>query len=139
MAETGDTTVIAAETHIKGELIFEGEARVLGTVEGKILAKGNLVVAERGVCRAQIEADNIQVDGSIEGDVIAGQRLQLSAQGRIKGDIVAEKLVTAEGASINGHVSVGVGAKDDNGKPQAARARQAEPVKQVAAAAVGSK
>jgi len=107
MEDSTNTTIIAAMAQIKGELVFEGAALVIGKVEGKISANGDLHVDERGICNASINASNVQVDGSIEGDVTAAQRMQLNAQGRIKGDIVAEKLITAEGASIQGHVNVG--------------------------------
>ena len=113
MAESGDTTVIAAEAQIKGELVFEGQARIIGKVEGKIKTTGDLHVEERGECKAQVEANNVQVDGTIEGDVTASQRVQLNAQGKIQGDIVAVKMVTAEGATIVGHVNVGAGATGD--------------------------
>lgn len=117
MAESGETTVIAAETQIKGELTFDGAARIIGRVEGKITAKGDLHVDQRGQCKAQIEADNVQVDGTIEGDVNASHRVQLNAQGKIQGDIVAEKMVTAEGASITGHVNIGSGATKASSGP----------------------
>ena len=107
MDDAEDTTVIAAQAHINGELAFDGEAKVIGIVEGKITAKGGLHVDERGICKAQIEVDNILVDGSIEGDVTAKQRVQLNSAGKIIGNVVAEKLITAEGASIVGHVKIG--------------------------------
>ena len=47
------------------------------------------------------------IDGMIEGNVRAAQRLQLNSKARLKGDIVAERLSTEEGASIVGHVTVG--------------------------------
>ena len=34
MAESDETTVIAAETQIKGELTFDGTARIIGRVGG---------------------------------------------------------------------------------------------------------
>ena len=36
------TTVIGADTHIKGDMTFETTARLLGTFEGKIASKGEL-------------------------------------------------------------------------------------------------
>ncbi len=123
MAESGETTtVIAAEAQIKGELIFQGTARILGKVDGKITAKGNLHVAERGTCKAQIDADDVQVDGTIEGNVTATQGVQLNASAQVRGDIVAEKMITAEGATIVGHVNVGPGAGKGGAKAAAAKA-----------------
>lgn len=126
MAESGETTVIAVETQIKGEMNFKGTARVFGTIDGKVVAKGDLHVAERGVCNAQIEADNVHVDGSIEGDVTATAGVQLNASSRVKGNIVAEKMITAEGAAIVGHVNIGPGAAKGAGRPGAESAQRGE-------------
>ena len=134
MADSGESTIIANETHIKGELRFDGQARIVGSVEGKIVAHGDLIVAEQGTCKAEIDAENVQVDGAIEGDVKAGQRIQLNSKGRIQGDIVAQKLVTAEGAAIVGHVNVGPSAGQAPAKDKAASSRAPDPAKAVEAA-----
>ncbi|TVQ30496.1 MAG: polymer-forming cytoskeletal family protein [Phycisphaeraceae bacterium] len=108
MADSGNqTTVIGADTHIKGEMSFDGHARILGTFEGKISAKGELHVAEGANCKASVEAGAVQVDGSVEGDLTARDRLQLNPKARIKGDMTAAKLVVAEGASFTGHCRIG--------------------------------
>ncbi len=124
MAESNEVTIIAADTQIKGEMIFERAARILGRFEGKITAKGELQVAESAQCKADIEATSIVIDGSIEGNIHATQRVQLNAKARIKGDIVADKLVTAEGASIFGQISVGAeaakNARSESAQPAAA-------------------
>jgi cytoskeletal protein CcmA (bactofilin family) len=107
MAETNETTTIAADTRIKGEMTFERTVRIQGQFDGKITGKGELQVADTAVCRAEVETDNIVIDGTVEGNVKAAQRLQLNAKARLKGDIVAERLSAEEGASILGHVAVG--------------------------------
>ena len=111
MAESNEQTVIAADTKIKGEMTFDKSARILGEFEGKINAKGQLHVADNGRCNAEIVAENLQVDGAIQGNVKISQLIQLNAKSRIAGDIVADKLITSEGASIFGHVAVGDSAK----------------------------
>lgn len=112
-------TVIAQDTHIKGEMIFEKSATIQGRFDGRITAKGDLKVADTAACAAEVEAVNIIVDGKVEGNLKASSSIKLNAKARLKGDIVAERLVTAEGASIQGHVSVGPQAKADS--PQGAR------------------
>ena len=111
MAESKESTVIAADTYIKGEMRFESSARIQGKFDGKIAAKGELQVAEGAVCQAEVDAGNVIIDGKVEGNVKAGQKLQLNAKASLKGDIIAERLITAEGASIYGHVAVGPDAK----------------------------
>ncbi len=108
MAESDNqVTVIAADTYIKGEMNFERTARVLGKFDGKVSAKGELQIAEGAVCRAEVAAAKVTVDGAIEGDVSVQDRVQLNAKARIRGDIKAAKLVVAEGASLLGHCTVG--------------------------------
>lgn len=108
MAEQRDEmTVIGRGTTIKGEMAFEGGARVLGTFEGRIQAGGELQVASGATCRAELEAARIVVEGNVEGDITATDRLTLSAGAVVSGDIRAGTLVVTEGARFTGHVSVG--------------------------------
>lgn len=104
-------TVIGADTQIKGEMTFNSTARLLGVFEGKITAKGELQVAEGATCKAAVEAAKVMVDGMVEGNVTASERVQLNAKSRMRGDLTALRLVVAEGATFTGHVSVGPDAK----------------------------
>jgi len=108
MAEsTNNTTVIGADTHIKGDMTFDGTARILGSFEGSISAKGELQIAESARCKAAVEAGKVLVDGSVEGNLTARERVELTAKARVKGDLVTSRLVVAEGASFVGHCTVG--------------------------------
>jgi cytoskeletal protein CcmA (bactofilin family) len=135
MAETtNQTTIIGPDTHIKGEMSFDNTAKLLGSFEGQITAKGELQVAEGAKCKATVEASRVTVDGSVEGNMIARERVSLNANAAMKGDLTAAKLVVAEGAVFVGHVKVGpdaakggTGAQTAEAKPTATRA---EPAKQ---------
>jgi cytoskeletal protein CcmA (bactofilin family) len=100
-------TIIGRDAKIKGELSFDASAKILGTFEGKIIAKGEVVIGETATCRATVEAGNVIIDGPLEGDVIARDRLQLTAKAKVKGDITAGSLSVVEGASFVGHCKVG--------------------------------
>jgi cytoskeletal protein CcmA (bactofilin family) len=108
MAETSDTsTVIGSDTHIKGEMSFDNSARILGKFEGTINAKGKLHVADGASCKAQVQAGAVVVDGQVEGNISANDSIHLNAKSKLIGDLVASKLVVAEGAALNGHINVG--------------------------------
>lgn len=131
------TTVIGRDAKIKGEMTFEQSARILGTFEGKITAKGDVQVGEGAVCRASVEATTVMVDGLIEGDVMARERVELTAKARVKGDLCAGALVVADGASFVGHCRVGPDATNaehtannsttNNAEVEAKSQRQARP------------
>ena len=101
------TTIIGADTRIKGDMTFDGSARILGHFEGNITAKGELQIADGAQCKAVVEAARVTVDGTVEGNVTARERAELTARAKMKGDIIATKLLVAEGAAFAGHVSVG--------------------------------
>ena len=111
MAETTSpstqTTTIGPDTHIKGDMTFDGTARLLGSFEGTITAKGELQVANGATCKATVDAAKVIVDGEVEGNMTARERVELTAKARVKGDVISPRLVVAEGASFVGHVSVG--------------------------------
>src|SRR5262249_60432093 len=71
MADPTTTTVIGADTHIKGDMSFDSTARILGTFEGKITSKGELQVANGATCRASVEASKVLVDGEVDGNLAA--------------------------------------------------------------------
>jgi cytoskeletal protein CcmA (bactofilin family) len=125
------TTVIGPDTHIKGEMVFESTARILGTFEGRVIAKGEIQIGEGATCKAAVEGSVVIVDGLIEGDVQARERVQLNAKARIIGDITATTLVVSEGASFTGNCRVGAdvikGARPVGSVPSdaAKRAREA--------------
>ncbi|MBK7404051.1 MAG: polymer-forming cytoskeletal protein [Phycisphaerales bacterium] len=100
-------TVIGPDTKIKGEMTFERTARILGKFEGKVTTAGELQVGSSAQCQAALEAGTVIVDGTVEGDILARERVQLNGSARVIGDVVAEKLIVAEGASFSGHCRVG--------------------------------
>lgn len=115
MADDSQITIIGADTQIKGEMSFDRACKLLGTFEGTINAKGQLHVAEGASCKAEVEAADIVVDGSVEGNITAREKIQLNAKSKVVGDVVAAKLMVAEGASFSGHVSVGPSAIGGSG------------------------
>lgn len=123
------TTVIGPDTHIKGEMVFESTARILGTFEGRVIAKGEIQIGEGAACKAAVEGVTVVVDGLIEGDVQARERVQLNAKARVIGDITATTLVVAEGATFIGNCRVGAdaikGARPVGATDAARRSREA--------------
>jgi cytoskeletal protein CcmA (bactofilin family) len=100
-------TVIGADTVIKGEMTVENRARILGRFEGTIQAKGQVEVADKAVCKADVEAATVQVDGLVEGNITAKDKASLNGTAKVVGDLVASKLVVSEGAAFKGHLHVG--------------------------------
>jgi len=114
-------TILGPDAKFKGDLTFDSAAKVLGSVEGSIKSKGLVLIAGGATCRASVAAKEVAIEGHIEGDVQATERVEVKANGRITGDIVAARMTMGDGAAIEGHVRIGIDVKDarESGKPTA--------------------
>ncbi len=114
-------TIIGPDAKFKGELTFEKSVKVLGSFEGQINTKGNLDVAQGAVIQADIEAGSIAVEGEVQGNMAAGDLIELRQTARLKGDLRCARLIVTDGASFVGHCNVGNGVVNKMG-PSASEA-----------------
>jgi cytoskeletal protein CcmA (bactofilin family) len=111
MSTNGEyATTIGADATFKGDLEFESGARVLGRVEGTVTSKGKVLIAEGSKCKATVSAQDVAVEGTLTGNVEAGDRIAVAATGEVHGDIQAARMTMAEGATVNGYCRIGVAA-----------------------------
>ena len=113
-------TIIGADANFKGDLKFESAAKFLGRFEGSISSKGKVHIADGSQCKATIAAKEVAVEGHIEGNVEASDRIEVKPTGIVTGDIIAARMTMAEGASINGYCRIGPNGQTGTGaKPKA--------------------
>jgi cytoskeletal protein CcmA (bactofilin family) len=99
------TTLIATGTEIKGDIQFSGRLHVDGKVDGAIRGDGPqamLTLSAQARVTGEVQAPHIVVDGSIVGDVTAGERLELASNARVEGNVYYKLLEMSAGAQING-------------------------------------
>ena len=105
-AAKGQTTYIAASTKVVGTITGQGAFVFCGTVEGDCDINGPLTLAEGGHWRGSLKAIDIMVAGTVEGDVIAKQRVEISGSARVSGSLSGNSIAVAEGAIIEGEIKV---------------------------------
>jgi cytoskeletal protein CcmA (bactofilin family) len=105
-------TTIGADASFKGHLKFEKGACLLGRIEGEISSKGELVVAEGARINAEVQVENIRIEGELKGNLSATNKVHLSESGHVEGDICASRLEVAEGAVLIGQCKIGTNGKD---------------------------
>ena len=114
-------TILGPDASFKGELTFEKGMRLLGKMEGKINTPGKLHVSKEAKMQCDVDAGAITVEGDVNGNLSAGDRIELKQSARYQGDLRSSRLVVDEGAVLVGHVTVGPDAVK-NRPPQAAGA-----------------
>ena len=125
MAETGNqdyTTILGPDATFKGELTFEKGMRLHGKLNGSVTTPGRLHVAKEAQMEANVEAGAIILEGEVQGNLTASDRIEMKPTTRYEGDLTTSKLVVEEGAQFRGHVSVGPDAVKGR-PPQAGAAR----------------
>ena len=99
---------IGRSIRVEGKVVSTEDLTIDGHVKGSIkLGDHSLTIGPSTTIRADLVAKNVTISGAVTGNVRARERLHVRATGSVVGDIVAPRLVMAEGAVITGHVDVG--------------------------------
>ncbi len=114
-ATGGINAFLGKGTEFEGKLIFDGVVRLDGKFKGEIISKDTLVVGESAVIEAEVKVDNIVVSGTIHGNIIAKNRIEVHAPGKIFGNVHAPVFVLEEGVVFEGSCSMGKEKSDSQG------------------------
>ncbi len=98
--------VIGRSIVIDGEISGDEDLVVQGTVKGKISLKQSLFVESSGVVEADIDTQNVEISGSVTGNILASDKVELKSDGRMVGDIKAPRILIADGATFKGNVDM---------------------------------
>ena len=115
------SSVIGKETEFKGSLEDKESVRIDGKFEGEIEVRGQLIVGEDAVIKANIKAKSVSIGGKVVGDVNCEGKVELFSSGSLEGKVKASDLTIAEGAFFNGEckmVPLGEFSKKESSKPQ---------------------
>ena len=99
------TTLISGGTEIEGDIRFRGNVHVEGTIKGNITSdSGMLQLVKGSSVTGNIRAADVRIDGLVNGDVYASDRLELSRNAEINGNIYYDVMEMVAGAAINGRM-----------------------------------
>ena len=103
----GQTANIGQSIQIKGELTGNEDMTIDGIVEGNIQLKENhLTIGPNGNVKADINAKTVTITGKVDGNVTAEDKVEIRETGKLRGNIVAPRVVIADGAFFKGSVEM---------------------------------
>jgi len=119
-----DVVNIGKSVVIKGELNGSEDLTIEGHVEGKIELKEHvLTIGPNGRIKAQVHAKAVIVQGEVNGNVTASEKVDIRDGGSVDGDIISPRVAIAEGAHFRGSVDM-----QRKGVQPQAQASQSKPV-----------
>jgi cytoskeletal protein CcmA (bactofilin family) len=94
---------VGSGTVVTGEANFKAMLRIDGHMSGRVSSTGGtLVIGTNGRVDANIEVAVATVHGTINGDIIATQRLELGRSAKVSGNIQTPSLMIEQGAIFEG-------------------------------------
>src|SRR5260370_24486458 len=101
---SGEFAHIGKSVFIKGELSGSEDIYVDGQVEGNIhLSGNNLTIGPNGRVRANISAKNVTIGGTLDGNIVAGDRPDFRKTAEAHGDVQTKRIAIEEGAFSQRH------------------------------------
>ena len=90
-------------TSFEGTLAFEGRVRLDGRFTGKVFSDGILILGDGAEVDAQVEVGTLIVrGGTLRGNVVARQLIEIHAEGAVHGDITAPQIDINKGCVFEG-------------------------------------
>ena len=76
-------------------------------MEGSIALKGNsLTVGPNGQVKASVDAKGVIIQGKLDGNIQASDRVELRKSAVVNGDIATQRISIEEGAFLKGKVEI---------------------------------
>ncbi len=92
---------------VKGDITGREDLYVDGEVQGSIRITGaNVTIGPNGRLAARVEAQEISVEGNVQGDLVGSDRVQIRCSGWVTGKVHTPRLAIEEGAFFSGEVEM---------------------------------
>ena len=103
---TDRASVLGPTLYFKGDLSAEEDLLIQGRVEGTITHTQRLTVGPQGTVKANIRAQLIIVEGTVDGDLTAEKSVFVKEGARVVGNIFAPTVSILEGAAFSGRIDM---------------------------------
>ncbi len=98
---------IGASIRIRGDVTGDENLIIQGHVEGTIRVQGhNVTISKTGKVKANIEANQIIVEGELQGDMFGDEKVIIRETGNVLGNIVAPRVTLEDGALFKGSIEM---------------------------------
>lgn len=101
-APSGQATIIAAGTTLKGDITSSGDIRIDGNLEGNVHCTAKVVIGSNGSVTGDISGAQADIMGRVTGTIRVKELLQLKGGSQVQGNLHANKLQIEPSANFNG-------------------------------------
>jgi cytoskeletal protein CcmA (bactofilin family) len=104
---SADASRIGPGLKVHGVISGESDLIVEGETNGKIYLSGaRVTVAKSGRVQADIEGLEINIEGTVQGNLKASDRIRLGAASNVQGSLITPRFAIEDGARLRGKVEM---------------------------------
>lgn len=101
-------TLVGPQVVIRGDLLFSGGLYIEGRIVGKVIAedgqRATVTLAENGSIEGEVRAPVVIINGRLDGDVYASERVELAAKARVQGNVHYQVVEMLAGSVLTGRL-----------------------------------
>lgn len=98
--QLGKTNRIVEETTIRGDIESISDIRLDGILQGNLFVKGRVVVGRNAKILGNIECENADIEGEVEGTLRVRDLLHIKESAIVKGELIVGRLSVEPGGKI---------------------------------------
>ena len=100
-------TNLTSDTNVKGTIKFGEAMKIDGKFDGELISdNGELTVGKTGKVKATVKVKSAIVEGRVDGNIKASDKVELKQKAHLTGDLQAKTLVIEEGVVFVGQCNV---------------------------------
>lgn len=104
---TQSRSVLGKNIAFRGELIGNEDLHIEGRVEGIVIMEGHdLSVGKEGEITANVHANNIAIYGTLTGDILAEELIEIKSTAVVKGNLIAPRIQLDDGGKFRGSMDM---------------------------------
>jgi cytoskeletal protein CcmA (bactofilin family) len=99
-------SLIAADVEINGTIKSSGGVRIDGKLEGELICTADAVIGKGAVIKGNLAVNSIVVEGLVQGNITAKDKIEMKSTAKVHGDIIAKRLSVEDGVTFIGRSEV---------------------------------
>lgn len=120
------SSVLGPTLKFKGELTANEDLLIQGQIEGSINHTSNLTIGKEGKLKANVKAEHISIEGSVDGDLSGSKAVVVKETADVKGNIFSPVVTLREGSKFNGSIDMTGKERPDAVEPEKSKAANDE-------------
>lgn len=99
-------TLIGRTTIVEGVIKTEEPLRIDGKVQGEVISKADLIIAEKSYITGDVSCQNVMLAGTVQGNITAKGQLHITSSGKLHGDARIDSFIVDECGVFDGKCSM---------------------------------